>query len=382
MKLLINIIFLLYGFSIGAEGKDPYLIYSFNKINSPVLAISYSLDGLNLLAGYNDGIGRMIRISDESYTSTFTNHWKGIQAIEMAGSGKFIMTAGDNTIKIWSTDGKEINKFNDHTTTIWSADIDSTGRYIVAGAFNKTFKLIDAIAGGKAEDMRGHTDIVMTVCFDHGGTKIASASGSGEIWIWDFATRKVIMKLNGQAEDIYCLDFSRDGTLLASGSKDKTIRIYDLREGKLLSILKGHQGYVVDVDFSPNGLHLLSSSFDQTVRLWEIPTGKTLYTFIDHKDAVLDLAFSPDGKTFATASNDKTIKIWKYSPEIFVDFYYGNRVRSEFEGKPEFMPRQKNEAKADFELRQNKSIIIKDEIYSRFYNQYIDDLKKGTLPAY
>jgi WD40 repeat protein len=222
MKKLLFILSILYGFSLLFAQKDPYLLRNFNKVNSPVLSVSYSPDGVFLLAGYNDGSGRLIRIENENYESTYTGHWKGIQAIEMASSGKFVMTAGDNTIKIWSPEGKELNTFKDHTTTIMTADLDSTGKYIVAGAFNKTFKLMDAIKGGKAEDMRGHTDVVMTVCFNRGGTKIASASGDNQIWIWDFATRQVEMKLNGQVEDIYCLDFSPDGTKLASGSKDKT----------------------------------------------------------------------------------------------------------------------------------------------------------------
>ena len=381
MKKLFIIFLILYSLSLFAQ-KDPYLLQNFNKVNSPVLSVSFSPDGSCLLAGYNDGTGKLIRIDNEEYISTFTGHWKGIVAIEMAKTGAFVMTAGDNSVRIWTPEGKEIKGFGDHTTTIYSADMDSAGKYVVAGAFNRTFKLMDVMKGGKAEDFRGHSDIAMTVCFNHSGTKIASASGKGELWICDFASRQVELKLIGQSQDIYCLDFNPDGTKLASGSKDKTINIYDLRAGKLISTYKGHNNWVMDVDFSPDGMHLLSCSVDQSIRLWEISTGKTIYTFIDHEDAVMDLAFSPDGKNFASASRDKTIKIWRYSPEIFVDYYYRPQVVDEMKDKPEFLPKQKSESKADFEARQAKANAIREEIYSRYYKKYLEDLKNGTLPSH
>jgi WD40 repeat protein len=382
MKKLLLLFLICSSFSGLTAQKDPDLLSNFNKVNSPVLSLSYSPDGLNLLAGYNDGSGRMIHIENESYISTYSGHWKGIQAIEMANTGKFVMTAGENTVKIWTPEGKELKTFSDHTTTIWSAEIDSSGKFVVAGAFNKTFKLMNVLEGGKAEDMRGHSDVAMTVCFNRGGTKIASASGNQEIWIWDFASRKVEMKLNGPAEDVYCLDFSPDGKLLASGSKDKTIRIYELKEGKLLYILKGHTNHVIDVEFHPDGQHLLSCSFDQSIRLWEIPTARTIYSYIDHKDAVLDIAFSPDGNTFASASNDKTIKIWKYSTDLFVDYYYSSQVKLEMEGETEFLPRQKNEEKNIYDARLAKAEAMKKEIYEKYYNKYLEDLKNGTLPSH
>ncbi len=381
MKHIFLLLSILTGFSFPNVQKDPYLLHTFNRVNSPVLSVSYSPDGLFILAGYNDGNGRLIRIEDENYTANYSGHWKGIQAIEMSNSGKFVMTAGDNTVKIWTPDGKEIKSFSDHTTTIWSADLDSTGKYIVTGAFNKTFKLMNVVTGEKAEDMRGHSDVVMTVCFNRKGTKIASASGNHEIWIWDLATRQVEQKLNGQSEDIYCLDFNPDGTMLASGSKDKTIRIFNLQDGNLLQILKGHSSHILDVEFSPDGQHLLSCSFDHSIRLWEIPTGKILYTFIDHKDAVLDLAFNPDGKTFASASNDKTIKIWSFSPEIFVNYYYSPQISSEMEARKEFLPKEKSESKSDYEARLNKASALKEEIYAKYYKLYIENLKSGTLPS-
>ncbi len=359
---------------------DPYLLHDLKKVNSPAVCVSYTPDGKSLVVGYNDGNARLISIEDEKYGEAFGGHWKGVKAAEMSRNGKFIITAGDNTLKCWTPDGQQIWINKEMTTTIMSADIDSSGKYLVAGEFNKTFKLFDAITGDKISDFRGHTDVAMTVCFSPDGSKIASASGNGDIRIWDRESQTLLAQLNGQSQDIYSLAFSDDGKYLASGSKDKTINIYDLQKYKLFTVLKGHTNQIMDVGFSRDGLHLVSTSFDKSIRIWEIPTGKCLYTFIDHKEPVLGVAFSPDGTTFATASFDETVKVWSFSHEIFVDYYYSPEVIEEMDNIV-FHERQKGESKDNYEKRQARAAIKKQEIYDRYYEKYMNDLKNGTLPS-
>jgi WD40 repeat protein len=359
---------------------DPYLLHDFKKVNSPATCVSFSPDGKSLIAGFNDGNARVISIEDGNCGEAFGGHWKGVKAVEMSLEGNFIITAGDNTLKCWTPKGQQIYTIKDMTTIVMTADLDSASRYIVAGEFSKTFKMYDAIKGAKVAEFRGHTDVAMTVCFNHDGSKIASASGDGNIRIWDRESRAVLVQLNGQKEDIYALAFSNDDQYLASASRDKTINIYDLKTNKLFSVLKGHTDQVTDVEFSTDGLHLLSCSFDQSIRLWELLTGKCLYTFIDHKDAVLDVKFSPDGKTFASASYDKSVKVWNFSREIFVDYYYSPQVIGEMEDRT-FLPKQKGESKDNYEIRKARAAEMKKEIYDRYYEKYLSDLKNGTLPT-
>jgi len=380
MKKIILLTTLFINVSILSAQQDPYLLKDFKKVNSPAICVSYSPDGNSLLAGYNDGNARIISIADGTYSEAFGGHWKGVKAVEMSNDGKFIFTAGDNTLKGWTPDLKQIYNGKDMTTTIMSADLDSTGKYIVAGEFSKTFKVFDALKGARLAEFRGHTDVAMTVCFNRSGSLIASASGNGNIRIWERESQKLVAQLNGQTVDIYSLALSNDSKFLASGAKDKTINIYDLKENKLIRVLKGHSNQIMDVEFSPDGLFLLSASFDLTIRLWELQTGKCLYTFFDNKEAVMDVEFSPDGKTFASASFDQSIKVWNFSHEIMVDFYYSPQINDEMQDAV-FLPKQKGEAKDSYEIRQVKAAQMKKEIYERYYEKYLGDLRNGTLPT-
>jgi len=378
-NIILSISLIISSLTLLAQ-PDPYLLKDFKKANSPAVCVSFSPDGKSLLAGYNDGNARIINIETGSISEGFGGHWKGVKAVEMAPSGKFIFTAGDNTLKCWTPEGEQLYVIKEMTTTIMSADLDSSGKYIVAGEFNKTFKLYDAIKGEKISDFRGHTDVAMTVCFNYDGSKIASASGNGNIRIWNRETQEILAQLNGQTQDIYSLAISDDDRYLASASKDKTVNVYDLKTNTLLIVLKGHTNQVMDVEFSKDGLHLLSASFDKSIRLWELKTGKCLYTFIDNEEAVMDVEFSADGKTFATASFDQTVKLWNFSHEIPVDYYYSPQVIEEMQNEV-FLPKQKGESKETFDSRKLKAVEMKKEIYERYYQKYLSDLKAGTLPT-
>jgi len=380
MKSYLLLVSFIISSSLVFAQPDPYLLSDFKKVNSPAVCVSFSPDGQCLIAGYNDGNARIIEIANRSYSEAFGGHWKGVKAAEMSSNGKFVFTAGDNTLKCWTPSGEQLWVNKEMTTTIMSADLDTSGRYIVTGEFNKTFKLFDALNGKKKADFRGHTDVAITVCFNYGGTKIASASGNGNIRIWDRDSQQVLAELNGQSQDIYSLAFSDDDRYLASGSKDKTINIYDLKDNNLVRVLKGHTNQIMDVEFSKDGNYLLSASFDHSIRLWEVQTGKCLYSFIDNKDAILDVEFSPDGKTFATASYDQSVKIWEFSHEIMVDYYYSPQVIEEMQDRV-FLPKQKGETKEGFESRQIKASALKKEIYDRYYEKYLGDLKNETLPT-
>ncbi len=360
--------------------KDPYLLKTIKKADE-VNCVAFSPDGSKILAGYSNGVGQIIDLSTEKTVTEVEGHWKAVNAVAFDPKGRYFMTAGDNTIKIWSLDGKQIYNLKDHTTTIVSVDIDSSGEFMVSGAISHIFKQWNVLKGDLIRNYSGHSDVVMAVAFSKDGKKIASGSGDHSIKIWDAGTGAELMSLPGHESDIYDVEFSPDGRLLASCGKDNTIRLYSLEDGKLIRIFKGHKKYIIDIAFSNDGLHLLSASIDEEIRLWEVATGRTIYSFIDHEAPVTHISFSPDGRFFASSSLDKTIRIWNYSNEIVADFYYSPQIIEKMNSMDIFLPKQKGENNSDFRERQKKAEEVKTAIYSEFYDKYLEDLRKGTLPG-
>ena len=357
---------------------DPYLLKDLRKVNSEVLSLAYSSDGKIILAGFNDGSARIIDIEKDAVVLNVKDHWQGVVAVDIDPKNRFFITAGDNTIKVWTIEGVQVHNLKDQTATIWSAQLDPSGTFIVSGAISRIFKVFNAIEGKKITDFKDHGEVVMAARFSPDGRYIASASSDNTLKIRDFNSGEVLMTLPSHSEDIYTLAFSYDGKMLASGSKDKTIRLYNLELKKQTDEFKGHKDYVMGLAFAPDGRYLLSCSFDQTIRLWDIFSGKTIYIFIDHKLQVTDICFSPDGKSFASASMDKTIKIWDYSPVIFVNYHYEKEVKVELLNHAEFLPRQKGESRADFESRTVRAKELRKEIYDKYYIRYLEEREEGV----
>lgn len=379
MRTLTLLLAVIFSISIYAE-DDPYLLKNF-KDTEEANAVAFSPDGTKIIVGYANGSAKIINIESGKTEVNVKDHWKGVLAVEMDPKGKYFITAGDNRIKVWSPEGELIYTLKKHTTTIFSADINADGRHMITGSISPAFKKWDVLKGEFLADITGHTGMVMAVRYNRDGSLMASGSSDHSLKVWNAETNEELFSMPSHGTEIYAVDFSPDGKMLASCSKDKTIRIYDLEKKELMTILEGHKNFVMDIEFAQDNLHLVSCSFDKEIRIWEIPTGKNIYSFIDHEGEITDIAFAPDGKSFASASHDKTVKIWSYNTDIFVDYYYSDEVIGEMEESGLFLPKQKSESKIEFQEREAKAVQFKKEIYTKYYERYLAELKESKLPG-
>jgi len=65
------------------------------------------------------------------------------------------------------------------------------------------------------------------------GTYLVGGGISGDIYLWEVATGKLLKKWHGHYRSVTCLVFSGDDSLLVSGSQDGSIRVWSLIRLKL-----------------------------------------------------------------------------------------------------------------------------------------------------
>ena len=71
--------------------------------------------------------------------------------------------------------------------------------------------------------LRGHSEGVSSVAFNHDGTQIVSGSEDNTVCVWDARTGEVAQTLRGHSGVVWSVAFNHDGTQIVSGSGDRTM---------------------------------------------------------------------------------------------------------------------------------------------------------------
>jgi WD40 repeat protein len=166
---------------------------------------------------------------------------------------------------------------------------------------------------------------LVRLAFAPGGKLIATASGHGEVVLWDAATGDLLERFRLDVGG-GVLAFSPDGKLLALGGEDVrapgtvVVRLLDVaahkeRQPLRSAALRGPGAVQLGrIEFSADGRTLalgrcLNSGTGQ-VQLWDVPSGKEGKVHGgQNKAAVLSFALAADGKTLALGLPDDTVQV-------------------------------------------------------------------------
>jgi serine/threonine protein kinase/WD40 repeat protein len=164
---------------------------------------------------------------------------------------------------------------------------------------------LDAPVGGRA------------LAFSPDGRWLAAGLHSGQIWLLNTSTSRVVRRLRPPAlpaglEAIDLLAFSPDSKWLAVAPADGTARIFNVADGAYAGAIK-HDALVTAIDFSADNKWFLSASLDETARLWRLPRFEAVAT-LPHEGPVTRVSFAAGGRRILTGSLDGIVRVWNIEP--------------------------------------------------------------------
>jgi WD40 repeat protein len=237
----------------------------------------------------------------------------GVQSMAFSADGKWILSGGDKTVKLWdAAGGREIRTYTgEHTGYVASVAFSADERLLLSSGTEGKIVLWDAAGGQKVRDFAGHAKGAFRAVFSSDGRSIVSGGMDAAIKFWDVASGELIRTLTGHTAAVRTLALSPDGKYLLSGSWDKTIKLWEAATGLEVRTFAGHTAAVNAVVFSPDGKYLLSAGGkDGTVRYWDVATGRELAVLRGHRGEVTSVAFLPDGRKAVSGSFDRTVRVW------------------------------------------------------------------------
>lgn len=170
------------------------------------------------------------------------------------------------------------------------------------------------------------------------GTYIVGGGSSGDIYIWEVATGRLLKKWHAHYRAITCLVFSEDDSLLISGSEDGCVRVWslfmifdDVRRQQVSHLYEysftEHTLRVTDIVIGYGGGNaiIVSASEDRTCKVWSLSKGRLLRNVVF--PSIIDaIAIDPGEHVFYAGSRDGKIYITALNAESSPSDNYGLHI--------------------------------------------------------
>ena len=156
---------------------------------------------------------------------------------------------------------------------------------------------------------------VIATAFSPDGKLLAAVGGdpavSGEVQIWDVASRKQTASVVASNDTFFGVSFSPDGSKIAFVGADKSIRLYDAATGKEIRKMDHHEEWVFGTVFGVDGKRLVSVGRDRAAKLTEVETGRFIENVNLLKEPLTAVARHPKKDWIAIGGQERIPYLYK-----------------------------------------------------------------------
>jgi WD40 repeat protein len=225
-------------------------------------------------------------------------------------------------LQVWNTQTDQIaSKLWTGEQELTSLDYSHDGRFLTAAETEGGIHLYDLVHEkhtaqlGRRSRWGLFTDRVRDICVLHGLPRLAVASDTSNIRIFDTVKGEVVQVIDWHQSGLFSklskktlsLASSRDG-LLAAGGADGSLSLYEPGASAAKQRISLGPGEIVALDFSADG-NFLAVAASRRVLLVQVPELKVVHE-LKHPANPLSVSISHDLRVVATGASDCHIRLF------------------------------------------------------------------------
>jgi hypothetical protein len=193
--------------------------------------------------------------------------------------------------KVYIVDGKQANREKEVASGVSHMATDCSSGYSAAASYDfekSEYKIMIWDAQNNSVKEIISDEVITALAINMHVKKIATATNSDAIKLWDFETGKVFKTLTS---DVWQQDDA----------------------GTIIKVAEGHSGTIESLDFNNDGTLLLSASHDQTARVWDLKTG-TSQVIQESKGSLMRYVQFNCMRDTALIVNQHAVSVWNREP--------------------------------------------------------------------
>ncbi|KAJ3372013.1 snoRNA-binding rRNA-processing protein [Allomyces arbusculus] len=202
------------------------VLRAFKEHQSPVQLTRFLYNKTQVMSGADDTTVKVWDIPSNACVHTFDQHTDYVRAGAVSRDNHNLLVTGsyDHTVKVWDVRSPTAVLSVDHGAPVESVLVFPGANAFVCSGDNY-FKVFDLVSGGKVlHHVSNHQKTIMTMSFDHSGSRLLTGSLDQSVKIYNVANYKVVHTLK-YAAPIMSLAVSADDTHMAVGMLDGTLAL-------------------------------------------------------------------------------------------------------------------------------------------------------------
>jgi WD40 repeat protein len=249
-----------------------------------IRAFAVSPDGKWFVSG-GEGGQLKLQVTDSSASSS--NNVAGLnQALTSAvfsPDGKQVVSATeDGNLQIWNRDVNVLallQILNTNSRASRALVFSPDGKYLITGNDSGNISIWEVKTWTKLQDIPISNSYIKGLGLDKDAKTLVIGDGNGNVTVLNFGTFGELNQVQFSTP-VEALAITPDGNAIATATGEGQIQVWDALTGKIFLSIESTGLKALDLAFSPDGKHLAATRLDGAIQIWEIhlsvPTASTL----------------------------------------------------------------------------------------------------------